>query len=155
MVVTSQELQRPVEGPTGLAAFVRLVPAILATLLLGAHFLRFSALELSSACLILPFALLIRRQWVVRVYQVILAFAAVLWVRTAVDLAASRRSEGQPAGRLLVILLVVAAFTLLAAALFETPGLRRRYHLRTGDLFRSAPAGRAGNGRSGPPDASA
>lgn len=116
-----------------------LLPAVLAMLVLAAHFLRFWALELVTLLLLFPFLLLIRRPWAARLYQAVLVFGALLWARTAMVLAAGRRAEGQPSARLLVILLGVALFTAVAAALFETPALRRRYGLRTGDFFRAAP----------------
>ena len=123
-----------------------LTPAVLATVLLAAHFLRFWALELVTLLLLFPFLLLVRRPWAARVYQAVLAVGALLWLRTAMTLAEERRAEGLPSGRLLAILLGVALFTALAAVLFEAPVLRRRYGLRTGDLFKAAPRGRGEGG---------
>jgi hypothetical protein len=112
---------------------------MLAALLLGAHFLRFFAMGLVSLCMLLPFLLLVRRAWAARIYQAVLVVGSVLWVRTALILADDRRSQGLPASRLLLILLGVALLTLVAALLFESPSLRRRYGLRTGDFLRTSP----------------
>ncbi len=115
---------------------------MLATLLLAAHFLRYWALGLVSLCLLLPFLLLVRRPWAARLYQAVLSLGALLWLGLALGMARDRRAQGLPSARLLVILLGVALFTAVAAGLFELPSLRRRYGLRTGDFFRSAPAPR-------------
>ena len=52
--------------------FVRLLPVIFSALIMSAHFSRACQDELAIVCLILPFLLFIRKQWLARVFQVLL-----------------------------------------------------------------------------------
>jgi len=119
-----------------------LVPAVTACILLAAHFLRFYAFGIVGLCLLLPFLLLVRRGWAARLVQVVLLLGALLWAQSGYVLAHQRMSVGEPWGRLAIIVGGVALFTLVAAVLFETRPLRRRYGLRTADLFHAAPPDR-------------
>lgn len=114
--------------------------AVVASLLLSAHFLRSFALAFVLLFLLLPWLLAVRRSWAVRVVQVALVFGVFEWITTTVSMLGERRVTGEPAGRMLLIMGVVTGFTLLAALLLETAGVRRRYGLRTGRLFQTAPA---------------
>ncbi|MHB8868129.1 MAG: DUF6508 domain-containing protein [Thermoleophilia bacterium] len=116
-----------------------LAVAIVALLLLSAHFLRSYAFPLVVLFLLLPWLLAVRRTWAVRVVQVALLFGAFEWITTTVGTLGERRVTGEPAGRMLLIMGGVTGFTLLAALLLETAGVRRRYGLRTGRLFQTAP----------------
>lgn len=116
-----------------------LVPVVLSSWLVGAHFLRFFALELVAFFVFLPLVLLARRSWAVRVMQVALLLGTFIWVRTAWSLASDRAALGEPWGRLVLILGTVAAVTLLSVFVLETGPFRRRYGLRTGDMWRAAP----------------
>ncbi len=114
--------------------------AVAALLLLSAHFLRSFALPFVLLFLLLPWVLAIRRPWAVRVVQVALVLGVFEWITTTVSMLGERRVTGEPAGRMLLIMGGVIAFTLLAALLLETAGARRRYGLRSGRLFQTAPA---------------
>jgi hypothetical protein len=59
--------------------------------------------------------------------QVVLVLGTLEWLRTMYELGHMRALHGQPYGRMLVILGVVAAVTLLAALLFESKSLRQIY----------------------------
>jgi hypothetical protein len=107
---------------------LRRVPATLAALLLGAHFLRAGDVALLTACLllaVLPFLPWRAATWIARLG---LATGAVSWVLTALQIAASRRAAGAPYERMAWILGSVAAFTALAAVILPAPGApgRRR-----------------------------
>jgi len=107
--------------------FVRLFPVVLSAVLLAAHFLRYGALLLALAVLLLPLLLLERRPWVPRLMQVLLLVGALVWVRTGVALARERMARGEPWTRMAVILVAVALVTGLSALVFRLPAVRTRY----------------------------
>jgi hypothetical protein len=121
---------------------LRLAPAVTACILLAAHFLRFYAFGIVGFCLLLPFLLLRRRAWTARIVQIVLLLGALVWGRAGYVFARQRMLAGEPWGRLVIIIGGVTLYTLVAAVLFETPPMRRRYGLRTADLFRAAPPDR-------------
>lgn len=100
---------------------MNLLPLILASLLMAAHFLRDGELVLVAISLAAPLLLLIRHVFAVRLVQLLLVIAAAEWIRTAWILAGHRLSLGQPFARMLVILGAVALFTLLAAIPLRRP----------------------------------
>ena len=69
----------------------------------------------------------IRRPWMRLMVQLLLAVAALEWVRTTYLLAQARMAEQEPWARAAVILLAVAGFNLLAAGLLQVGPARRRY----------------------------
>ncbi len=103
------------------------VPIVLSLLVLAAHFLRGGALWIAVAVLGLLGLLFIRRAWVARLVQVVLALGALEWARTLVVLAMRRSEQGEPFLRMTLILGGVVAVTLISALLFETERMRRRY----------------------------
>lgn len=113
---------------------------VIASLLLSAHFLRSFAEPFVVFFLLLPLLLLVRRRWAARVVQVALVFGGFEWITTTVSMLGERRVTGEPAGRMLLIMSGVTGFTFLAAAALETAGARRRFGLRTGRMFQTAPA---------------
>ena len=119
-----------------------LIPAVTACILLAAHFLRFYAFGVVGFCLLLPLLLLVRRGWAARIVQLVLLLGALVWARAGYVFAHQRMLTGEPWGRLAIIIGGVTLFTLVAGALFETAPLRRRYGLRTADVFRAAPPDR-------------
>lgn len=127
------------KGGGALLTGLSLAPAVAACVLLGAHFLRFYAMEIVVVCTLLPFVLLVRRRWAARLVQVVLLLGVLVWARAGYVFALQRIAAGEPWRRLVIIMGGVALFTLVAAALFETPALQRRYGLRTGELFSAAP----------------
>lgn len=106
---------------------LRLLPAVLALLLLAAHFYRAGLVALAVAACLLPLALLVKKPWIPRLFQVVLVAAALEWCRTLYVIAQMRIAFDMPWARMALILGAVAAFSALAALLFETRGLRRRY----------------------------
>ena len=105
------------------------VPVVLSLVVLGAHFLRDGTWVGVFACLLLIGMLFLRRPWVARVIQVALVLGALEWLRTMYELAQIRAMHGQPYGRMLVILGIVAAVTLCSALLFQTPALKDVYRI--------------------------
>jgi hypothetical protein len=106
---------------------LRLLPAILALLLLAAHFFRAGWIALVPPCIGLAALLFVRLAWVRGVAVLALALAAAEWLRTLAVLVADRMASGQPVARLVVILLTVAMATLLAALPLRSAAVRRWY----------------------------
>ena len=103
------------------------VPIALSVLILAAHFLRGGNLLIAVAVLGLLALLFVRRAWVARLAQVVLALGAIEWLRTLIVLAMRRSDQGEPFLRMTLILGGVAALTLISAGLFETKRMRRLY----------------------------
>ncbi len=120
-----------------MAAILRTIPAILAALLLGAHFLRAQNLPLLMASLALVPLLSVPRRPVRLLCRIGLTAGIAEWGLTAWRIAQFRIVHGEPYLRMLVILISVAAFTAAAAWLLpQAPAARR-----TGGSVRTAPPG--------------
>lgn len=107
--------------------FLLLLPAGLGLVTLAAHFLRRGNFLVVLACLAALTLLGVRRRSAARALQIALVIGAAEWLRTLAVLLPERRAAGEPGGRLALILGAVALVSLLGAALFETPALRRRF----------------------------
>lgn len=101
----------------------RLALPVLALLLLAAHFYRGGLVVPAAASLVLVALLFVGSRWAALTLQVALALGTIEWLRTAWALASHRAALGEPYGRLLVILGIVAALTALAA-LVVRPAVR-------------------------------
>ena len=110
-----------------------LTPVVLSLLVLGAHFLRYGGWVGVFATLLSIALLFVRRPWVARVMQVVLVLGTLEWLRTMYELAHMRALHGQPYGRMLAILGVVAAVTLCSALAFQSKTLRKTYGLEKAD----------------------
>lgn len=95
-----------------------------ALLLLAAHFYRGGLLVVAAGCCALVALLFVRRPWAAAALQAALLLGTLEWLRTAWVLASHRSMLGQPYGRLLAILGLVAAVTALA-----TLAVRARHRL--------------------------
>ncbi len=111
----------------------RLVPVVLSFLVLGAHFLRAGNVSLVGLVFLLLALLIVRRPWAARAVQVALVLGCLEWVRTLIHLSGERVQAGQPVLRLVIILGIVAAVTLLSALAFQGGRLSRVYGLRKTD----------------------
>jgi len=107
----------------------RLILPFLALLLLAAHFYRADWMPLAVLSAALTLLLAVPRPWAARTLQVALVLGALEWLRTLAAFAAMRVAVGQPYLRLALILGAVAAFTLLAAWVFQHRALRSRFRL--------------------------
>ena len=105
------------------------IPVVLSLVLLGAHFVRLGQPVLVAASVMLILMLFIKRPWVARLIQVILALGALEWVRTTVVLVQIRAAHGELFTRMAMILGFVAAVTIFSALLFQARPLRRHYRL--------------------------
>lgn len=93
------------------------VLAVLACVVLAAHFLRAGLLVPMAVALALPCLLLVRERWGVLVLRVALALATLEWARTAFLIARERQAAGRPWLRAGVIFGAVGLVTALAALL--------------------------------------
>lgn len=94
---------------------LRRIPALLALLLLGAHFLRFGRLALVALCLLLLGPLFVPRRWAQRLVSAALALGSLVWLWTLGEDVQQRLAFGMPWLRLAAILGAVALFTAWAA----------------------------------------
>ena len=99
---------------------LRRLPACLALLLLGAHFLRFGQLPLVALCLALLVPLFVPRPWAQAVARWALLLGALVWLWTLVEDVRMRLAFGEPWLRLVFILGAVALFTAWTAWLLRT-----------------------------------
>ena len=107
--------------------FLRLIPAILAFLLLGAHFLRSGNIFLLGLCVLTPCLLLIKKRWILLLVRWLAYAGALVWIHTIFVLVRQRIITGDPWGRMLLILLGVMLFTIYAGYLLGSDGIRQRY----------------------------
>ena len=103
------------------------IPIVLSLVVLAAHFLRYGSSIGVFAALLLIGLLFLRQPWVPRVMQVVLVLGTIEWLRTMYEIAHMRSLHGQPYGRMLVILGIVAAVTLCSALLFQSATLKKIY----------------------------
>ena len=101
----------------------------LAAILLAAHFYRAGHLALAALSVGVLVLLAVQRAWAARVLQLALLAGAFEWLRTLAMFASTRMALGQPYLRLTLILVAVAVFTAVSAAVFQQSAVRRRYRL--------------------------
>lgn len=108
---------------------LRLLPAALALLVLGAHFLRAGHLALVALSLALVALLFVRRPWAARIVQGALVLGALEWLRTLALLAGQRRAAGTPYLRMTLILACVALATALSLLAFRSRAVKKHFRL--------------------------
>jgi ABC-type Fe3+-siderophore transport system permease subunit len=106
---------------------LRVLPFILAFLLLAAHFFRSAHLTLVALCLLTPLLLLIKKRSILIFLQCLAYVGALIWVRTAYVLVHQRIGMAEPWGRMVLILSGVAVFTFLAGYLLNSDLLKQHY----------------------------
>lgn len=111
--------------------WLRLLPATLSCLTLGAHVLRgagsFAGWFGASCLAFLPLLLLARQAWVPRLLAGVLVASSPLWLLTAWQVADERIAMGRPYLRMAVILGFVTAFFWWSAWLLLRPAVRAHY----------------------------
>ena len=108
---------------------LRLLPAVLALLVLAAHFLRAGHLALVAAALAVVVLFFVRRPWAARAVEGALALGAFEWLRTLALLAAERREAGAPYLRMTLILAGVALATALSLLAFRSRAVKEHFRL--------------------------
>ena len=115
-------------GGTGGKA-LRLLPAALALLVLGAHFLRARQLGLVTGALALVPLLFVRRTWAARAVEGALVLGVLEWLRTLALLALERRAAGAPYLRMTLILAGVALATALSLLAFRSRAVKEHFEI--------------------------
>lgn len=108
---------------------LQLLPVCLSLLLIGAHCLRYNQLVLFGVCAGLIPVLLVRQPLAARLIQVLLALAALEWLRSAYFLIHARMEAGAPWTRLAIILGAVVLLTCCSVLVFQSKVLKQRYRL--------------------------
>lgn len=109
---------------------LRLLPVIISALLFAAHILRFYGLLWAAVVLVPLITLLIRKPWTIRLWQILLALAIVVWLNVAIELVQARMALDAPWLRLAIILSTVISFNLFSLIWLENKTIRSFYHLR-------------------------
>ena len=107
-----------------------LILPILSSVLLAAHFSRVQLDWPAIIALLFPLVLLIKRSWIIRIYQGYLIGGAIIWIERLLYLRSVRIDEGQPWIRLALILGAVALITLLSAFLLQNKKVWKVYQSR-------------------------
>jgi hypothetical protein len=94
---------------------------------MGAHFYRAGNDVLLALCLLTPLLFLLRRPWSLLVLQAAAYGATLTWLMTALELVQYRQQLGRPWTAAVVILAVVALFTLMAGLLLNSASMRNGY----------------------------
>jgi len=103
---------------------------VVAAMLIAVHFLRVGNLLGVAACLAAPLLFLVRRRWSLLVLQWLAYVAAAIWLMTAWQIVDMRLAFGQPWLRAAVILVAVAAVSVLAGGLLRGNALLSPYRDR-------------------------
>jgi len=100
---------------------------VFCSILLAAHFSRVQNDILAVFFFIFPLLLLIRKRWILRIYQLYLAAGSVIWFERAMFLRQQRVEDGQPWERMTIILVFVAVLSIIAILILQRQSLRRFY----------------------------
>jgi len=108
---------------------LRLLPAALALVVLGAHFLRAGHLALVAVTLAVVALLFVRRSPAARAVQSALVLGTLEWIRTLALLAGERRAAGAPYLRMTLILAGVALATAFSLLAFRSHAVKEHFRL--------------------------
>lgn len=106
---------------------LRIVPIILAAILVAAHFLRSYSILPMVLCLLAPFLLFIKKRWSIVTLQLLTIPAAFIWLMTVLGIIQERILEGRSWIASAIILSTVTVFTLWAAWLLNSPKIKEHY----------------------------
>ncbi len=108
---------------------LKLLPVIVSFLLIGAHFLRSGHMFYVVLCVLFIGLLFVRKPLAAWLVQAALVLATVEWIHTVFVFASVRIEQGKPYFRLVLILGVVAFFTLASTLVFFLKSMKERYSL--------------------------
>ena len=108
-------------------AILIFVLPVLSSIILAAHFSRIQNDKLALFCLIFPLILLVKKTWILWIFQLYLTLGGLVWVERALFLKTLRIEEGRSWIRLAIILGSVALFTFFSAWLLKKPRVRALY----------------------------
>ncbi len=112
----------------------RVIPLILSSILLAAHFYRSGHILLVLFCLGAPLLLLIKRPFTLILLQLYAYFGVATWIHTAITIAQRRMAIGYPWIKASFILGAVALFTLLSGLLLNSKTIKARYQMPPTDM---------------------
>ena len=92
--------------------FVQFIPLILGDLLFAAHVLRFYGLIPALIVLAFMFTLLIRKEIVLMLWQLLFVISSLIWILATIDFIRFRLAEGLPWLRLLIIMSLLVFFSI-------------------------------------------
>ena len=105
----------------------RIMPLIVASLLLAAHFLRDGNLVLTLGCVLVPLLLFVKSRWSWLAAQLFAYVGAAIWLYTTTAIVQQRIYWGEPWVRVVLILGGVALFTAWAGLLLHAQPVKERY----------------------------
>ena len=106
---------------------LRLLPVMFADLIFAAHYSRAGHDWLAILILILPLSFFIRKTFIVRAWQIIMAFSALVWLKVTFDMVQIRISMETPWLRLVLILGAIALFSAFCAWWLENKKIKAFY----------------------------
>ncbi|MEW6112179.1 MAG: hypothetical protein AB1664_08625 [Thermodesulfobacteriota bacterium] len=106
---------------------LRIIPLLIASLLLAAHFLRHGDIGFVVLCVLVPLLLLIKNRRSLIFVQFSAYAGAAVWVYTALQIVRERMMFGRPWGVAVIILGTVALFTIFAGLLLNSRAIKNKY----------------------------
>ena len=106
---------------------LRIIPFILSTLLVAAHFLRSNEFLFVAASLAAPLLLLVKKRPALFLLQGLCMVAAIIWLWTLYGIVQQRLMDGRSWLASGIILGGVAAFALYSGWLLNSPDVKRNY----------------------------
>lgn len=106
---------------------IRLIPLVISWIVLAAHFLRYGNLVIVVLCLAVPLSLLIPKRVILNTVQWLTFGGVLLWIKIGIDLVTIRLAVQGDYSRLMIILSIVALFTLGSGLLLYHKSFRRLY----------------------------
>ncbi len=101
---------------------------IFSSVLLAAHFSRADLNLLVPFALLFPFILLIKRKWIIRIYQIYLIIGGLIWIERLLFLRRLRIAAGESWTVMAIILGIVALITLFSAWILQNKTLLNAYN---------------------------
>ncbi len=107
--------------------FFRVIPLMLASLILSAHFYRHWNYLLMILSLLVPCLLFVKRRWSLIAVQFFAILGGGVWISTIVEIAKERILMGEPWGKMAVILGAVALFTAVSGLILNAKKVKEKY----------------------------
>ncbi|MGA1875381.1 MAG: hypothetical protein ACMUIA_07225 [bacterium] len=111
----------------GIEMALSIIAVVFSCLLLGSHFLRSGHPLFTLLCVFLPFLLLIKRRWILLMVQLFMYAGGLIWIHTAIHVMRKRIIMGLPWSKPVIILGLVAGFTIFSGLLLHVKGVKERY----------------------------
>jgi len=109
--------------------FWKILPVILCSILMAAHFGRANMLVLQIVSLAIPVLLLWKSKISARLIQIFLILYGFEWIRTLIYYARIRSESGESWLRLAIILGIIAGLNFVTCLVFRTKSMKDRYKL--------------------------